>query len=804
MGIMVGALRLHAMVALSIAVLTVSIGGGAGESHAVVASATPPSSAGIAWGSNMNGELGDGSHNFSSLPVAVDASDVLAGKRITQVAAGSEHSCALATDGTVACWGDNAYGQLGDGTTQSRQWPGLVDRGGVLRNKTVVGIAAKWGTTCAVTSDGMVACWGANYHGQLGNGSTTNSKSPVMVDRSGALFGKQVIQVSVGARRSCALTTDGTVTCWGFGPLGDGGAEVQSTRPVAVDTSGVLAGKLIVQVAAGGSTVCLVTTDGGLYCWGGNAGDGTYEGSETPVAVDRSGVLAGKQASQVATGGDVACVVTKDGVVACWGSGYLGNGSVNRSNVPIDVAAPPGMSRAKPTRVATSGEVACVVTVDFQAYCWGLNQHGALGDGSQTNRETPVRARGVMATQVEPSHYHTVAVGEGGGGTPMVFVPVTPARVLDSRKASNGGPFYGHEYRVISVARSQGTEVVPAGAEAVAYNITAPNPSGGGHFRVMPGDSYGITDTSVINFRPGQNIANALTAKVAEDLTLKIYNGSSMSADAVVDITGYYLPSWRAIDEEINAGKFTRLQPSRVFDSLRNGGMTAGKATTVVDLSSAVPAGASAVAFNLSVVTPTLPGHLRVFSASEDFSDTSAINFIAGDRVTNSVKVKVSPDRKVKVYNGTSAPVRFQVEVVGYFSSSGAYYYAVDPARVFSTRTTDGGTGVKLPVGTAQSMGTVAPVWATQKSPRSQVVPAGATTVDYNATVTTVSSAGFLRLWSADFPKPEATMVTWPTNGYTRATSSFIGVDGLRQVRLYNGSTTPLDAVVDVNGYFKP
>ena len=110
MGIMVGALRLHAMVALSIAVLTVSIGGGAGESHAVVASATPPSSAGIAWGSNMNGELGDGSHNFSSLPVAVDASDVLAGKRITQVAAGSEHSCALATDGTVACWGDNAYG----------------------------------------------------------------------------------------------------------------------------------------------------------------------------------------------------------------------------------------------------------------------------------------------------------------------------------------------------------------------------------------------------------------------------------------------------------------------------------------------------------------------------------------------------------------------------------------------------------------------------------------------------------------------------------------------------------------------
>ena len=256
-----------------------------------------------------------------------------------------------------------------------------------------------------------------------------------------------------------------------------------------------------------------------------------------------------------------------------------------------------------------------------------------------------------------------------------------------------------------------------------------------------------------------------MTAKVAEDLTLKIYNGSSMSADAVVDITGYYLPSWRAIDEEINAGKFTRLQPSRVFDSLRNGGMTAGKATTVVDLSSAVPAGASAVAFNLSVVTPTLPGHLRVFSASEDFSDTSAINFIAGDRVTNSVKVKVSPDRKVKVYNGTSAPVRFQVEVVGYFSSSGAYYYAVDPARVFSTRTTDGGTGVKLPVGTAQSMGTVAPVWATQKSPRSQVVPAGATTVDYNATVTTVSSAGFLRLWSPDFPSLKRQWLPGPRTG---------------------------------------
>lgn len=360
--------------------------------------------------------------------------------------------------------------------------------------------------------------------------------------------------------------------------------------------------------------------------------------------------------------------------------------------------------------------------------------------------------------------------------------------------------------RKVSVASVQagGAPVVPVGAVAVAYNVTVPGPGAGGHLRVMPGDAASLTGASAINFRPGESIANGLVAKLAPDRTLKLYNGSTAAVDAVVDVVGYFVPAASASAPQLAAGRFTPVAPVRVFDSNTGGGQTASQATTPVDLSSAVPAGGSAVAYNITVVGPAGSGHLRVFPADQPMPNASSINFAAQDRVANGLTVQVSPDRKIKVYNGSSVPVRFLVDVVGYYSGTGQYFHATDPTRVLDTRTSSGGTG-PLPV-TAEN-GSNAPTYSLargQAAPRPVVVPAGATAVAFNATVAATSSAGHLRVWPADQPLTPASTLNWPGPGYTRANGSVVGVDTNRAVKFYNGASTPTEVLLDINGYYQP
>ncbi len=199
--------------------------------------------------------------------------------RARQVTAGNYHTCAVTTSGGAQCWGANYWGQLGDGTTTAKPWP--TDVAGLSNGVQM--ISASHEHTCAITATGGVKCWGANYDGQLGDGTLSSRTTPT--DVVGLSSG--VLAVSAGNYHTCALTVSGGVKCWGAndrGQLGDGTWNA-STTPVDVVslTSGVQA------LSAGGYHTCALTLAGSVKCWGlnsaGQLGDGTDADRWTPVDV---------------------------------------------------------------------------------------------------------------------------------------------------------------------------------------------------------------------------------------------------------------------------------------------------------------------------------------------------------------------------------------------------------------------------------------------------------------------------------------------------------------------------------------
>jgi alpha-tubulin suppressor-like RCC1 family protein len=198
---------------------------------------------------------------------------------VAQVEIGRAHACALATDGSVSCWGEGEYGATGDGTTNDEHVPVPVTALGT----TVAEVAAGGDHACAVELDGSLWCWGGNGDGQLGDGTTVKKSSPVQV----TALGNSVAHVSAGAAHTCAVTTDGAVWCWGFnitGALGTGTHEDEHT-PAEVTALEVPA----TTMSLGGTHSCALAADDSLWCWGANSngqlGDGTSEERVLPVQV---------------------------------------------------------------------------------------------------------------------------------------------------------------------------------------------------------------------------------------------------------------------------------------------------------------------------------------------------------------------------------------------------------------------------------------------------------------------------------------------------------------------------------------
>jgi alpha-tubulin suppressor-like RCC1 family protein len=349
------------------------------------------------WGDNTFGSLGDGTGQNSATPVAVEG----LGSGVTQIAAGVLHTCAIANGG-AKCWGNNFSGQVGDGVSgqvvlAASQVAGLTTG--------VIAIAAGATHTCAIVAAGAVKCWGENGNGQLGTDAVGQSGVPV------AATGLTVParDLATGALHTCVTGTDDTPRCWGGNSYSQLGIGEGHDSNVAVVPIGLTAA--VRSVDTRGFHSCALRNDGRVACWGfnayGQAGEGSAMLRTAPVAVPIANVGA------LAAGAAHTCAVASGGV-QCWG--YNGEGAIGTGEATLYVSTPfaiPGLA-AGATAVTAGFDHTCAV-VDGGVWCWGNNEYGQLGDGSNNNADAPVAVKGLASgvTQISAGGNQTCAVQNG-------------------------------------------------------------------------------------------------------------------------------------------------------------------------------------------------------------------------------------------------------------------------------------------------------------------------------------------------------------------------------------------------------
>jgi alpha-tubulin suppressor-like RCC1 family protein len=379
------------------------------------------------WGDNSNGELGNNSTMTSSVPVAAWTGGVLSGVTLTQIATGTNFSCALSAAGAAYCWGLGTSGQLGNNSVTSSGVPVPVYTGGVLSGVTLTQIATGNNFACALSSASAVYCWGAGGSGQLGNGSTTAAQSTaVAVTATGVLSGQTLTEISVGGAFACALSSAGAVYCWGAGgsgQLGNGSTTAAQSTAVAVTTSGVLSGLTLTGVTLGSTSACALSTVGAAYCWGaggsGQLGNGSTTATQsTAVAVTTSGVLAGGVTlSQLNIGSNSSCALSTAGLGYCWGGGaigQLGNGTTTAAqSTPVAVTATGVLSGQTLSQISVGTTFVCVLSNTGADFCWGEDSNGQLGNpDTADNFSVPVAVLS-QATMIATGYNHSCLLRNG-------------------------------------------------------------------------------------------------------------------------------------------------------------------------------------------------------------------------------------------------------------------------------------------------------------------------------------------------------------------------------------------------------
>ena len=383
------------------------------------------------WGSNFFGQLGNATSSPS--PVPVDVIGLPAG--INAISTGSNHACALTLVGGVKCWGFNGSGQptqfngagqLGNGTAINSAT--AVDVFGLTTG--VSAISAGSNHTCALTTLGGIKCWGRSREGQVGSGLSGDGANVLAPVDVGSLT-SGVAAISAGGFHTCALTTPGGLKCWGDSTWGQIGNGSSSKSLTPMDVTGLTSG--VAAVSAGGIHTCALTITGSMLCWGGNLsgqlGDGTRLDSEIPVQVVDTVVLPQPLVPhRVATGGSHSCALTSVGGVKCWGNnfaGQLGDNTVTGSLTPVGVS---GLAVGVKSLVVGSS-FSCALTTTGGVKCWGINDAGQLGNGSRINSSTPMDVVGLTSgvAAISAGSQHSCALTTTGG-VKCWGVPTTTAK----------------------------------------------------------------------------------------------------------------------------------------------------------------------------------------------------------------------------------------------------------------------------------------------------------------------------------------------------------------------------------------
>lgn len=333
------------------------------------------------WGDNFDGQLGAGGTTDGGLPSPLPLRVIDLPESAGLIRPGASHTCALSDTGALYCWGYNETGQLGtgDGVASSVPVAASSYEGGVLD----MGTGNEF--TCVLLEGDRIQCLGYNQFGALGADTPEANFAPV--DIEGTPSG--IVDIDVAGWGMCALTDVGDMWCWGrnhAGQLGDGTFENRSEPAKVTGLDGQVA-----KMAVKHAYACAITTAGGLKCWGRNAGgqlgNGTTITATTPVDV----VGLSQGVVDVSLGARLlghACAIVEGGGVKCWGSndvGQLGTGSNVSSTVPIDVPLPGPASQ-----LALGETHACALLQDGRLFCWGGNPNGEVGDGTFEDRFSPV------------------------------------------------------------------------------------------------------------------------------------------------------------------------------------------------------------------------------------------------------------------------------------------------------------------------------------------------------------------------------------------------------------------------------
>lgn len=476
------------------------------------------------WGSNWNGELGDGTTTQANAPVNVSG---ISGA--VSVSAGSSISCASLVNGTAYCWGYGYSGQLGAGTSSQSLTP--VQISGV---SSVASIHAGYSHVCARRMDDTASCWGDDMFGQIDGVSSTTPAVPTLLSAASG----PIASVSVGQDFTCVILTSGLRQCFGsyfYGKLGDGRIHYHTAR---IENS-INASKIA--ISRNGNFSCALAS-GSVQCWGtgwnGQLGNGTNTGNqETPVSV--SGI---STAVDVSAGYSHACAALSNGTVQCWGyngNGELGDGTMIEAWSPVPVS---GINNA--IAVTAGGNHSCALLSDQTVKCWGYNGYGELGDGTTTSAATPVVVSGINnAVAIDGGGYHTCAVLSNGtincwganwsgqigdGTTNYAYTPVAVSGISTAAAVSAG---YSHNCALLSGGTVQcwgdgGSGQLGDGTFSVMYTPVA-----------VPGLSN-VIDISASGSTSCAALADGSASCWGNNYNRQLGDGTNISQGAPVNVIG--------------------------------------------------------------------------------------------------------------------------------------------------------------------------------------------------------------------------------------------------------------------------